>query len=908
MAKLYPPYIEGTIPAFFKDDDGTVILTVPLSMNKAVGAKEVKGFVLKIKTAQTGLLLGTIESDSFDLISNLSVWFDLEEIKDKLIEGQYYKVQIAYVNEDGVGYYSTVGVAKYTTMPTVAIEGLDFKKINNHQYKYLGTYSQKNKDITERVYSYRFDMYDINRNMIATSGDIIHNRNNDINNYESQDEWYYENDISKNEPYYIRYTVKTLNNLTVATNSYRVMQKETIDPEAKIELTAAMNFDNAYVDINLVGFVNEGTGKEDPISGSFVICRASDDQNYQNWAEVFRFNLGSATPSRWLWRDYTVEQGCTYIYSIQQYNDYDLYSNRILSNEVYADFEDAFLFDGERQLKIRYNPKVSSFKNTIYETKVDTIGGKHPFIFRNNTINYKEFPISGMISYYMDEEELFMKQEEYNLKNKTTDLTGDNLASERIFKLEVLDWLTNGEPKLFRSPSEGNYIVRLLNVSMAPQDPLGRMLHTFSATAYEITEYNFENLAAFGLIKIETPDMQNLQWQTIRFWDINNNDKLEHVPYGNPYLTEPSGEYIAALENGKRVYLDAKKNLLRLSNGSNLIAKTVIFQDMLPGDRVIIVQEDKYHLNPICQAFQIGATGAYQVESPVGIIGIFLYENKPPYGNLLFSYYSSYGNMFNLYYNVEVGSVPIKQFFGSHRTDKEYKGNIISSIENVKTELLYFYEMLFEKRPMENVYAEIRDGKYVFSFEKVNGVLGPIIDMKKDLDPYYIYRFEEGKRYRYLDGKDGKIYDTEKANESITTIKIDDNPEIDIEETTRYYLENFGDIKELRMGIGVMLTAAYLTRTYTYNLEIDPNAPLSDEALLKRLQEQGKKIQQIQDNYENAKKQLENKEISLEAFIDIEEKYFTDYAANYSYYIKLLEETLETYKEDNMIYEKSSIR
>ena len=44
MAKLYPPYIEGTIPAFFKsDDDGTVMITVPLSMNKAVGEREVKG-------------------------------------------------------------------------------------------------------------------------------------------------------------------------------------------------------------------------------------------------------------------------------------------------------------------------------------------------------------------------------------------------------------------------------------------------------------------------------------------------------------------------------------------------------------------------------------------------------------------------------------------------------------------------------------------------------------------------------------------------------------------------------------------------------------------------------------------------------------------------------------------------
>jgi hypothetical protein len=53
MAKLYPPYIEGTIPAFYKtvDSDGTVRaeLTVPFSMNKAVSKWEVKGFSLKLK-------------------------------------------------------------------------------------------------------------------------------------------------------------------------------------------------------------------------------------------------------------------------------------------------------------------------------------------------------------------------------------------------------------------------------------------------------------------------------------------------------------------------------------------------------------------------------------------------------------------------------------------------------------------------------------------------------------------------------------------------------------------------------------------------------------------------------------------------------------------------------------------
>ena len=71
--------------------------------------------------------------------------------------------------------------------------------------------------------------------------------------------------------------------------------------------------------------------------------------------------------------------------------------------------------------------------------------------------------------------------------------------------MDVMNWLNNGQPKLFRSPGEGNFIVRLMNVSLTPNDTLGRMLHTFSCTAYEIADYSFKNLNAYGFIK--APDV-----------------------------------------------------------------------------------------------------------------------------------------------------------------------------------------------------------------------------------------------------------------------------------------------------------------------------------------------------------------------------------------------------------------
>jgi hypothetical protein len=80
----------------------------------------------------------------------------------------------------------------------------------------------------------------------------------------------------------------------------------------------------------------------------------------------------------------------------------------------------------------------------------------------------------------------------------TTDCTDENIAYERKFKLQALEWLNNGDPKLFKSPTEGNYIVRLHNVSLSPNNTVGRMLHTFSCTADEIDDYNMDNLSNYN--------------------------------------------------------------------------------------------------------------------------------------------------------------------------------------------------------------------------------------------------------------------------------------------------------------------------------------------------------------------------------------------------------------------------
>jgi hypothetical protein len=56
MNKLYPPQIEGTIPAFYGEQEGGKIkylIRIPYSMNKTVSINLVTEMAVRIKTVQS---------------------------------------------------------------------------------------------------------------------------------------------------------------------------------------------------------------------------------------------------------------------------------------------------------------------------------------------------------------------------------------------------------------------------------------------------------------------------------------------------------------------------------------------------------------------------------------------------------------------------------------------------------------------------------------------------------------------------------------------------------------------------------------------------------------------------------------------------------------------------------------
>lgn len=529
-------------------------------------------------------------------------------------------IEIFSYPKDSEGYYSTVGIAKCTNEPIVQIDDLVTDQDNSYIYSYTGRYI--NQDDSETVYTNRFDIYRLDTNeLVLTSGDLLHNVNPDINNI-SLEKWGSSYWLDERYKYKIIYTVTTVNGLVRSTPEYILNVNTARQDIPRVSFIAENNYDNGYLEL-ITDFW--GSGKSDVSNYEIFIMRSEDQRT---WRRVSRIDPSVNVCEHWNWRDFTVEQGKNYFYRLQfplktaagtsyvwmRFQNQD--GSYVMGPYIGADFEDAFLYDGEKQLKLRFNPKVSSFKTTILEQKIDTIGGKYPFFFRNGQVGYKEFQISGLLSYQQDESNLFISDEElglvpekarreitntlafeevnvssksfvpngyyiqrngkyilheyvlyirevetedeqklakkefnkalslnkklytrfkgiydqyaskeyinqdyyidtnqeYNSEEhyfiianreptapRTTSLLGYNYTAERIFKLKVLDWLNNGKPKLFRSPQEGNYLVRLMNVSLSPEDQLGRMLHNFSATAYEIDNSEYETLIKYRI-------------------------------------------------------------------------------------------------------------------------------------------------------------------------------------------------------------------------------------------------------------------------------------------------------------------------------------------------------------------------------------------------------------------------
>ena len=205
-------------------------------------------------------------------------------------------------------------------------------------------------------------------------------------------------------------------------------------------------------------------------------------------------------------------------------------------------FNDVFLTAGDKQLKITLNNEIGSLSYNLQESKTDTIGSQFPWIRRNGAIKYRTFSLGGLISYlgnnemilkssltepkeikndknetcyeiaeiieeninglFYSKDDLFPQEiselyQSYNLDNGITNY--NDIMLEKVFRDKVIDFLLEDRPVLFRSATEGNILIRLMDLSFSPNTQLKNYIYSFGSTAVEIAKCDLDNFHKYNI-------------------------------------------------------------------------------------------------------------------------------------------------------------------------------------------------------------------------------------------------------------------------------------------------------------------------------------------------------------------------------------------------------------------------
>ena len=349
----------------------------------------------------------------------------------------------------------------------------------------------------------------------------------------------FKNILLNHNSYIVRFYIETENGYIEFTE-YKFRVEEQLLKELE---GFTLRVDSTSIECLEEGIMKVYLSTEDEITGNYVLSRLSEKDNYHTATMLTYIHpLNHKYQNEIIFEDFTIESGIGYRYILQMENANGIRSVALREevNPTHTiNFQYSYLYHNGIQLKLKYDNTISTFKHTRLASKQDTIGGKYPVIFKNNYANYAEFPITGTITLHLDENEKFFKKKdlgyyygkdlvipskkyshiEYNsgytrdpdypiidgnntltVNTYNTNLTGDNIFIERIFREKVEDFLQNHDYKLFKSPTEGNIIVTLINVSLTPKQNLGRAIYSFNATAYEVMDCTMVNMANYGII------------------------------------------------------------------------------------------------------------------------------------------------------------------------------------------------------------------------------------------------------------------------------------------------------------------------------------------------------------------------------------------------------------------------
>lgn len=617
---IYPPIIATSQPAF----TSTTKYTVYFNLNSLTDWSSVKHVQMRIMKQTNNKSIintsvypdGTIYRDAINIMYNMDVGaYEFPVFSSDLQEmwqpGYLYKIQVRFgsnmtwfstgdkfatwkkkqVDESAFSEWSTVMLVKVIDEPTVIISNSNVRDPNTSSQAtelsltptFYGEYAIDSGN-NESEYLYRFTLYlgTDDSHELATSGWCQHNQYED-----APDEHRFNLVLEDGQSYTVKYDIRTINGYEKSAGLYTFTAAKEMDGSIthvilEVEDSSLFCHENACMRIRLT------TTDSFSLMGSYVIIRASEEDNFTTWHDIkfLTFIHQEFEDSTVVFDDFSIESGIKYQYAIQSINSTGWRTNPLYVEDTnpsrYVDFEYAYLLRDGVQLRLAFNNQMSSFKRTVLQSKQDTLGGKYPYLARNGRAYYAEFPITGLISLAMDADQTFFveKEDGYYYKNELVipldkyedqynrNLTYNNIFVERKFREKVEEFLNSFDYKLYRSATEGNIVVALSNVSLQPNQTLGRMIFSFSATAYEVLDNTLDNLNEYGVIQIgQQEQISNVYETTTSFGQLSGYFEGQQSSLTQSRATVSAAQNLTKLiDDQQQKAADGYKNVVKKIN------------------------------------------------------------------------------------------------------------------------------------------------------------------------------------------------------------------------------------------------------------------------------------------------------------------------------------------------------
>lgn len=577
---LYPPIVASSMPAF-NIQDKKVRIYYSLSTYNIAKKDDIQSVHITVRNQASNVNVlvdpNEIIEKSFGLqddIDKVLNRYYIEITDEEIVDGfklqNLYKVQLRFSTTSG-GNFNTNDINNYSEWSTVCIikpiqapefyiddfytgqppQETDQNNFYSSLADFVGIYNQK--DSSEKLKSWRLrlltedytkeNILNINNYTLADSGIVLNqaeNYNTDTGSVVLSCSLPYE--FTEGVVYKLLFEIQTRNNFE---NSllYNFTYRQSNVNILTGELKAYINEEEGYVKLNFTS---------DEIDMSNLVIRRSDSKsNFLKWEDLKYFEAHDNTDYNFTYYDFTAESGLFYRYLVQKVDSRGRRGTPVYAStdgvitDIMAEWQHAFLLEttgngkleGTKQLKLKYDFQISSYKTNISESKTDTIGSKYPYIRRNGNMYYRSFPITGTITQFMDEASLFTDSDTLfdNRFSKYKEFKGQignyvnqyDYTYERKFREKVEEFLYNSKPKLYKSMQEGNIFIKLMQISLTPKNELGRLVYSFTATAYEIDEAKVSTFNNYGLINVGTfnPTMsyQTTIMSQISSYDFNDN-------------------------------------------------------------------------------------------------------------------------------------------------------------------------------------------------------------------------------------------------------------------------------------------------------------------------------------------------------------------------------------------------